>query len=58
LVVSQVLQNAPYFAVFSGSCSETEVSKQLYYLIPKPGEAENEKDDDEQALKGVMYWTY
>jgi hypothetical protein len=30
LVVSQVLQNAPHFAVFSGSYSETEVSKQLY----------------------------
>jgi hypothetical protein len=32
LVVSQVLQNAPHFAVYSGSCSETEVSEQLYYI--------------------------
>jgi hypothetical protein len=32
LVVSQVLQNAPPFAVYSGSCSETEVSEQLYLV--------------------------
>jgi hypothetical protein len=31
LVTEQVLQHAPHFAVFNGSCSETEVSKQLYY---------------------------
>jgi hypothetical protein len=24
-------QNAPHFAVLSGSCSETEVSEQLYF---------------------------
>jgi hypothetical protein len=29
-VIAQALQNAPHFAVLSGSCSETEVSKQLY----------------------------
>ena len=29
LVASQVLQNTAYFADFSGSCSETEVSEQL-----------------------------
>jgi hypothetical protein len=26
----QVLQNVSHFAFFSGSCSETEVSEQLY----------------------------
>jgi hypothetical protein len=26
----QVLQNVPHFAVFSGNCSEAEVSEQLY----------------------------
>ena len=31
LVASQVLQNTEYFADFSGSCSETEVSEQLYW---------------------------
>jgi hypothetical protein len=30
LVLEQVLQNAPDFAFFSGICSETEVSEQLY----------------------------
>jgi len=30
LVAEQVLQNTLYFAIFSGSCSETEVSEQLY----------------------------
>jgi hypothetical protein len=29
LVVSQVLQNARHFAVFSSCCLETEVSKQF-----------------------------
>ena len=32
LVASQVLQNTAYFADFSGSCSETEVSEQLYCM--------------------------
>jgi hypothetical protein len=29
-------QNAPHFAVFSGCCSETEVSEQLYYKAAFP----------------------
>jgi hypothetical protein len=31
LVIEQALQNTPHFAVFSGCCSETEVSEQLHF---------------------------
>jgi hypothetical protein len=33
---TQVLQNAPHFAVFQWICLETEVSNQLYFRIKLP----------------------
>jgi predicted amidophosphoribosyltransferase len=60
LVAEQVLQNAQHFAVLSGSCSETEVSEQLYSIpvcrclirLPSENQKELNRENRLHNLKG------